>query len=512
MSLPTSVHNLQTLLQSFHPVIVIETLEEERVHTLLKQATSVLDLSVQEWSIAQGLIRSPGTYRAPWVNEYTPPGTNKPTCIENTTEPLAVLQHIHQVGTTSVFWLKDFAKHLDDAAINRQFREVAQLFSQKRSAIVLSGESIELPVEIAHDAVFFDLKLPGRDELTHTVTEVIREFKQKHRIQIDLQEQDLNILIQSLSGMTLNQARQTLAYAALEDGKLTASDIPQILQRKAQVIRNGGVLEYLPAQDKGFELGGFDNLKRWLDRAQVGFSAQARELNLSAPKGILIVGIQGCGKSLAAKAIAQEWKMPLLKLDAGRLYDKYVGESEKNFRKAIKMAESMAPSVLWIDEIEKSLGSQKGNEDSGLSQRMFGSFLTWMQEKSHDVFVVATANDISGIPPELMRKGRFDEVFFVDLPDASEREIILKIHLGLRKQIPAQIDIPVVVQETEGFSGAEIEQVVIASLYRALHLQQPLDTIFLLAEIRGMIPLSVSRREHLQELQAIAKERFVSVK
>lgn len=512
MSLPASVQTLQTLLQSYHPVIAIETLEEERVHTLLKQATSALDLSVQEWSIAQGLIRSPGTYNAPWVNEYTPSGTNKPTCVENTAEPLAVLQHIQQTGTTSVFWLKDFAKHLEDAAINRQFREVAQLFSQKRSAIVLSGESIELPVEIAHDAVFFDLKLPGRDELAHTVTEVIREFRQKHQIQIDLQEQDLNVLIQSLSGMTLRQARQTLAYAALEDGKLTASDIPQILQRKAQVIRNGGVLEYLPAQDQSFALGGFDNLKRWLDRAQVGFSAQARELNLSAPKGILIVGIQGCGKSLAAKAIAQEWKMPLLKLDAGRLYDKYVGESEKNFRKAIKMAESMAPSVLWIDEIEKSLGAQQSNEDSGLSQRMFGSFLTWMQEKSQDVFVVATANDISGIPPELMRKGRFDEVFFVDLPDASEREIILKIHLGLRKQVPSQLDIPVVVQETEGFSGAEIEQVVIGSLYRALHLQQPLDTIFLLAEIRGMIPLSVSRREHLQELQAIAKARFVSVK
>jgi MoxR-like ATPase len=512
MYLSNSVRHLQTLLQSFHPVIVIETLEEERVHTLLKQATSGLELSVQEWSIAHGLMRSPGTYNAPWVNDYTPIGTNKPVCVENTTDPLAVLQHIQNTGTTSVFWLKDFAKHLEDAATNRQFREIAQLFSQKRSAIVLSGESIDLPIEIAYDAVFVDLKLPDRDELTHTVTEVIREFKQRHRIQIDLQEQDLNLLIQSLSGMTLKQARQTLAYAALEDGKLTAHDIPQILQRKAQVIRNEGVLEYLPAQGQEFELGGFDNLKRWLDRAKVGFSDQAKALNLSSPKGILIVGIQGCGKSLAAKVIAQEWKMPLLKLDAGRLYDKYVGESEKNFRKAIKMAESMAPSVLWIDEIEKSLGAPKSNEDSGLSQRMFGSFLTWMQEKSYDVFVIATANDISGIPPELMRKGRFDEVFFVDLPDSSERETILKIHLSLRKQNLEHLDIPVIIQETEGFSGAEIEQVVIASLYRALHRQQPLDTIFLLAEIRGMIPLSVSRREHLQALQAIAKERFVSVK
>ena len=273
-----------------------------------------------------------------------------------------------------------------------------------------------------------------------------------------------------------------------------------------------GVLDYFPVAGNQLELGGFAGLKQWLARAKVGFTPQARELNLQPPKGILIVGIQGCGKSLAAKAIAREWKMPLLKLDAGRLYDKYVGESEKNFRQAIALAESMAPTVLWIDEIEKSLGASNSDSDGGLSRRMFGSFLTWMQEKSQEVFVVATANDLSPIPPEMLRKGRFDEIFFVDLPDLQERVAILKIHLVQHQQHPNQFDLPTLLEATEGFSGAEIEQVVIAALYRALYLQKPLDTALLLEEIRSTIPLSVSRREHLQELRAIAKDRFVSVR
>ncbi len=512
MSLAVTARDLQTLILSFHPVIVIETVEEERVYTLLKNATQEMDIPLFDWSLTQGLVRSPGTFDAPWVNEYAPPGTNKPAAIGNTAEPLAVLKHIEDMTIKAVFWLKDFARHLEDAENVRQFREVAQLFSQKRSALVLTGDDIQLPREVAHDAVFFDLKLPERDELAQTVTKVIRTLERKHRTKVDLQEQERQTLVQSLCGMTLKQARQVLAYAALEDGKLTARDVERILHRKAQVIRSGGVLDYFPVANNQLELGGFAGLKQWLARAQVGFTSQARQLNLNPPKGILIVGIQGCGKSLAAKAIAREWKMPLLKLDAGRLYDKYVGESEKNFRQAIALAESMAPTVLWIDEIEKSLGASSADSDGGLSRRMFGSFLTWMQEKSQEVFVVATANDLSPIPPEMLRKGRFDEIFFVDLPNLQERGAILRIHLMRHQQHPNQFDLPTLLEAMEGFSGAEIEQVVIAALYRALYLQQPLDTTLLLKEIRSTIPLSVSRREHLQALRAIAKDRFVSVR
>jgi AAA+ superfamily predicted ATPase len=506
-----STREIQTLIQSFHPILVIETVEEERVHTLLQTATKEMSLPMFEWSRTTGLTRSPGTLDAPWTNVYAPPGTIKPTTIGNTAESLALLQHIESMTIKAVFWLKDFAPCLEDPATARLFRELAQRFALNRSALVLTGNTVSLPSDIDHEAVYIDFPLPNRDELAQSVRETIRTFTAKHQIQVELQPEEMKMLTHALSGMTLKQARQVLAYAALDDNKLTADDIKSVLHRKAQVIRNDGVLEYLPTPENTAELGGFAGLKQWLARAKVGFSAKARALNLCAPKGIMIVGIQGCGKSLAAKAIAREWNMPLLKLDAGRLYNKYVGESESNFRQAIRLAESMAPSVLWIDEIEKSFSNNQSDTDGGLSQRLFGFFLTWMQEKTQEVFVVATANDISQIPPELLRKGRFDEIFFVDLPLRTERETILKIHLRRHNQNPDQLDISALMDGTDGFSGAELEQVVITALYSALYLDQPLDTALLLKEIEQTIPLSVSRKEHLQQLRAIAKDRFASV-
>lgn len=511
MSLSINVRDIQTLILSFHPVIVIETVEEERVAPLLKSATQEMNLPIFEWSLSKGLVRAPGTYDAPWVNEYAPPGTIAPTTIGNTAEPLAVLKHIQDMTLKAIFWLKDFAKHLDDPTVARHFRDVAQVFSQKSSTLVITGDSIELPRDLAHDAVFYDLALPGPDELRQTVRQVMRHFEAKRRLQVQLKDGELESLVQSLSGMTLKQARQVVAYAALEDGCLTVEDIKRILHRKAQIIHADGVLEYFPVTENTVEMGGFEGLKQWLKRARVGFSPAAQQLNLQPPKGILIVGIQGCGKSLAAKGIARTWQMPLLKLDAGRLYDKYVGESEKNFRQAARLAESMAPSVLWIDEIEKSLGARSSeSQDGGLSQRLFGSFLTWMQEKQQAVFVVATANDISQIPPELLRKGRFDEIFYVDLPSAQERAAILRIHLVQHHQSPDQFDFTALLEATEGFSGAELEQAIVTALYEALYRQISLDTGLLLEAIHTTIPLSVSRKEHLYSLRAMAKDRFLS--
>ena len=507
-----SIHHLQTLILSDHPVIVIETVEEERVQRLLKRVTREMNTPMFEWSITQGLFPTPGTYEAAWSHEYEPPGTNKPVPTENTYEPKGLLDHLRETSRKGVYLLQDLAPHLDEPTLVRQFREVAQIFCHRASTMVLTANSISLPPEISHNAVLFDLKLPGRDELYVAVSEVVRNLQAKNRIKVHLQKPDVQTLVQALSGMTLKQARRVVSYAALEDGKLTLDDIDRILHRKAQVIQEDGLLDYLPVHENTAELGGFTGLKQWLERAKVGFSAEAKAVNLSPPKGILIVGIQGCGKSLAAKAIAREWKMPLLKLEMGRLYDKYVGESEKNFRKAVKLAETMAPTVLWMDEIEKSLGMDGGDSDGGLSRRLFGSFLTWLQEKQHDVFVVATANNLSRIPPELLRKGRFDEIFFVDLPNDQERHTILSIHLKLRKQDPRRFDLPALVQVTHGFSGAEIEQAVISGLYRSLHVKHPLDTKLLIEEIQSTIPLSVSRREDLEQLRAIAKERFVNAK
>lgn len=512
MSFLDNIHTLKTLIRSFHPIIVIETVEEERVETLLKSVIEEISTPLFEWTINNGLAPTLGTKYSPRTNEYARPGTNQSVAFEKTTEPLDALKYIRNIERTGIFWLKDVATHLKDPAVVRELRELANVYGLVNSAFVITGESVSLPKDIAHDAVYFELNLPDGDELYQTLSEVMRDLKFRHKLKIDLQGEELNQFVQALSGMTLKQARQAIAYAALVDGELNGDDILKVIHRKAQILREESLLELYPVEENTAKLGGFVGLKRWLSRTKVGFSAAARRVNLPAPKGILIVGIQGCGKSLAAKTIAREWQLPLLKLDAGRLYDKYVGESEKNFRQAIKLAESMSPSILWIDEVEKSFGGAGGEGDGGLSLRLFGSFLTWLQEKSGEVFVVATANDLLQLPPELLRKGRFDEIFYVDLPNAQERAAIFTIHLNRHHQTLANFDFKILVTAAKGFSGAEIEQAIIAGLYQALHEQKELDTESLVDQIKNTVPLSVSRREDVEKLRAIAAERFVSAR
>lgn len=504
-----SLHHLQTLLMSFHPIIVIETVEEERVQALLDQATHELQIMGFDWSVAQGMGRLQGSNN-PWNDEFSPPGANRPQVIEQTADPLDLLRHIHNLSTRGVYWLKDFDRHLEEAVIARQFREVTHAFSYNQSAVILTGEQVSLPKEIAHEAVYFDLPLPGPAELKKAIDAAIRSFR--GRVQVELSTQEAQHLVKAVQGMTLKQTKKVIAYAALADRKLDASDIGRVLERKTQVIRETGLLDYIPPEKNTAQLGGFKNLSQWLNRARTGYSDQAKSYGLTPPKGILIVGIQGCGKSLAAKTIARQWQMPLLKLDTGKLYDKYVGSSEKNFRQAVGLAEKLSPAILWVDEIEKSMGQSGSDTDGGLSQRLFGSFLTWLQEKSEEVFVVATANDISALPPELLRKGRFDEIFFVDLPDAQERATIFQIHMARHHQAPKAFDLPLLVAASDGFSGAEIEQAIVTSLYHALYEKCPVNTALIEHTIKATVPLSVSRREDLQRLRAIAQDRFVSVK
>jgi SpoVK/Ycf46/Vps4 family AAA+-type ATPase len=306
--------------------------------------------------------------------------------------------------------------------------------------------------------------------------------------------------------MTLAQARQAIAYAALDNGRLGPEDIPEIAGMKAKMINEGGILEYFPPEDDDRELGGFGGLKAWLADARMGFSEQAEAFNLAPPKGVLIVGVQGCGKSQAAKVIARQWGLPLLRLDAGRLYGSLMGESEKNFRRATSLAEALAPDVLWIDEIEKGFSPNSGDSDAGLSQRIFGSFLTWLQEKKREVFVIATANDLGKLPPELQRKGRFDEIFFVDLPGEQAREEIWQIQLRAHNQDPAHFDLPGLVAASDGFTGAEIEQCVISSLYTALRTSQPPSTELLLSSIASTVPLSVTRAADIDALRDRAQD------
>jgi hypothetical protein len=453
-----------------------------------------------------------------------------------TATPLAVLQHLQGLTVEAVFWLKDLAPHLQDAAVARQLREVTALYDRTRSTCILTGEPIVLPSDLDRIAVRYRLKLPERDELqtmldnllqsldqrllrakprANTVAQsIVSSFTKDRQDDGKLLSQERQAILRALQGMTLHQARQVITQCVMDDGRLTAKDVQKIIDRKIQTVKDGGLLEYYPLEDNRFQLGGFANLKSWLERAKVGFSQEAKALNLTPPRGILLVGVPGCGKSLAAKVIAREWLLPLLKLDAGRLLDKFIGESEKNFRKAIDMAESLSPIVLWIDEIEKAMvaGGGSGEADGGLGRRLFGAFLTWLQEKNQEVFVVATANDLSSLPPELLRKGRFDEIFFVDLPDDGERTAIWKIHLGLRKQDSKKFELVKLVSASDGFSGSEIEQAVVSALYRALHQRMPLTTDLLIEELTHTVPLSVTRREDIDQLREMARGRFVNVR
>lgn len=492
--MPASLlHELKTLITSMHPVVVVESAEEERLEDLLRAVAAELKLPLFTWTVTRGLQRIDGQ-----------------GMIHGTSNPLTLLRHLATLTVEGIFHLKDLQAHLSEPATARAFKEAAQAFSRNRSIIVLSGEGVALPGDLARLAVPLHLQRPQHDELKQMVHRVIHGLRAKHRFEVTLGPDGFEQILQALSGLTMNQARQAIAWAILSDGKLSADDVPRLIKRKGEAIQDGGLLEFYPPGENAFELGGFSRLKEWLERARIGFGAEARSLGLTPPRGVLIVGVQGCGKSLAAKAIAKLWQQPLLKLDAARLYDKYIGESEKNLRRALDIAEAIAPSVLWIDEIEKGL-AQGSEGDGGVSRRMLGSFLTWMQERPASVFVAATANDLSSLPPELLRKGRFDEIFFVDLPDAAEREAIVAIHLKLRRQDPKAFDLGALAAATDGFSGAEIEQAVIASLYRSLHGKTPLTTPTLLEEIRQTVPLSVSRREDIERIRNSARGRFVPV-
>ena len=483
MSTSTTIHEIKTLVQSRHPVVVVETVEEERARGLVVAAGEQLGLPVFEWTITQGLRNSKERDLASGI----------------TAEPARVLAHIADMTVEAIYLLHDIHVHLREPLIDRLFRDAVARFARTRSTMVLVGADVELPVAIDADAVRVRLALPSREDLSVALRSVLRSTGAM------VEPGVLDRVLNALQGMTVNQARQAVA-AVVVNGSLDAADAAQILERKVRAISEGGLLEYFPAEDNPFQLAGMAHLKAWLERASVAMTPEARTMNIPAPKGILLAGVPGCGKSLAAKYISRTWKRPLLKLDAASLYDKYVGESERNLRAALNMAESLAPIVLWVDEIEKGLAV--GGDDAGgaTARRMLGTLLTWMQEKDEDIFVVATSNDLGVLPPELQRKGRFDEVFFVDLPSPEERAAIFAIHLRLRNQDPRNYEPGPLIEASEGFSGAEIEQSVLSGLLRALHARKPPSTDVLVEELRATVPLSRSRPEAIAMVRERARD------
>ncbi len=486
---------LRLLIASFHGLVVVETGEEERFAKALEGACNGLDVPLFTWAANTGLRR----------------GSTDEALGSHTRQAQGALGHIMDLTIDGVFWFKDFTPHLGNSPlIRREFREVAEKFCNTRSAMVVSGHAVDLPEEVRHISVAFDIGFPGELELLEVLQETVTELAKTVRFTIDLTPETQRELLKALAGLTRNQARQAIAHAILEDKVLDSKDISNVLEKKSALVRDSGALEFYSPTSLNAEVGGFVNLKAWLDRAHHGFSDGAAALNLPRPKGLLLVGVQGCGKSLCAKAVAQRWGLPLLKLDSGALYNKYVGETERNFREATRLAGAVSPCILWIDELEKAFGKSGDDTDGGTSRRLLGAFLTWLQEKPEGIFVVGTANNIDALAPEFLRKGRFDETFFIDLPAETARSEIFSIHIRKRDQDPAAFDISSLVTASHGFSGAEIEAAVVTAAYDALYRELPLSTDLILGTLGQTVPLSVSRREDITALREYAGARFVA--
>lgn len=480
----STIHELKTLVASRHSLVVLETAEEERVRGMIRAAGQQLEVPVFEWSITTGLRRSDALEQTSGM----------------TSEPVKLLHHISDMTIRAIYVAHDLAPHLtNDVTLQRVLRDTLAKLTASGATLVIVGPRVELPDAVDLEAVRVPVTVPGRQELAQMLDAVITGTG------ANIEPGATDAALDALNGLTLNQARQAVA-SVLVDGALSVSDAEQLMERKVREISEGGLLEYFPAQDNQAELEGMATLKAWLDRARLAGSEEAQALNLRPPRGVLLAGVPGCGKSLAAKHIAKSWDRPLLKLDAGCLYDKYIGETERNLRAALDMAEALAPVVLWIDEIEKGLSAGGSDEGGAVGRRMLGTFLGWLQEHRSDIFVVATSNDLTQLPPELQRKGRFDEVFFVDLPTPDERAAIFAVQLRLRNQTPDNYDVAALVAASEGFSGAEIEQAVVAGLLRSLHAKTPPSTAAVVEELGATVPLARSRPEAIQEVRARARD------
>ncbi|HZD04118.1 MAG TPA: AAA family ATPase, partial [Longimicrobiales bacterium] len=399
--------------------------------------------------------------------------------------------------------------YVSEAKVVRKLRDLVAPLQATSSVVLFLSPTLELPRELEKDVSVVDYPLPTLDDI-RSLFEVIEEgVASNPSLSIDLGDEDRDRLLQAALGLTENEARNVFAKALARDRTLSVKDVDVIVREKEQIVRKSGVLEYFANPEDFGAVGGLDQLKAWLSLRSGALTKKARDFGLPPPKGLLLIGVPGCGKSLTAKAAAYEWNQPLLKLDVGKLFGGLVGSSEQNIRRTIQFAEAVAPCILWIDEIEKGFAGFRSTGDSGTSARVFSTFLTWMQEKSSPVFVIATANDVTSLPPELLRKGRFDELFFVDLPFPREREEILGIHLRKRGRDPEAlgIDVAGLARRAEGFSGAELEQAVIDGLYRAFDRGVELDSDAVAAALDDTYPLSETMKEPIRAMREWAEKR-----
>jgi AAA+ superfamily predicted ATPase len=496
MPLSDPVRDAELLVRSRHPLIVVQSDDIPRVRTLFRFLADRMELPLFRWTRARGLRRE-----------------GAPGPVYQTEEPETALRHIAASDLPALYELDGFEASLPGGPLlQAKLEEALDRLQQVGGAILLCASDLELPGRLQVRVTPLELPTPSHDELRDLVRHVLRDVNRVSPVAVELSRPELDRLLNHLAGLTLLEAEKIVTRVILEDGRLGPEDLERVAAEKRRIVEREGLLEYTPVEESLAEVADMVGLKAWLGRrtALVKDPERAREFGLSFPKGVLLAGVPGSGKSLAARAVAAEWGLPLLRLDLASLYNKYIGETERNLRRAMALAERMSPVVLWIDEIEKAFASGDGEgEGSAVSRRILGSFLSWMQERQGEVFVLATANAVEQLPPELLRKGRFDELFFVDLPDAESRAEILRIHLRRRDRDPSSVDAEAVARATEGFSGAELEQVVVSSLYAAFADHGDVTTDLLLAEAAATRPLSVTARERLDALRRWAEGRTV---
>lgn len=475
---------MDVYLRARFTLMVLVTPEEERALQTVKAVCERTQRPCLTWDVADGFAAL----------------TDRGGALPSARDPLSALEQVDKTEGDTLFVLKDFHECWDNAQIKRKLRSLAHRLKFTRKSIVITSPSGKIPVELKDEAVIVEFPPPDVSELEA----VLNRLTQTPGVKVNLTPLGREKLVQAALGLTAAQAQRVFAKAIVRDGVLDDRDIDLVTEEKKQVIRESEALEFYSATETPDDVGGLGVLKEWLRLRERAFTREARDYGLPAPKGIALIGIPGTGKSLTAKMVGGLWRLPLLRLDVGALFGSLVGESEERTRQALRLAETVAPAVVWIDEMEKGLAH--GGLDSGTSTRVFGTILTWMQEKTAPCFVVATANDISSLPPELLRKGRFDEIFFLDLPTLKEREEIFTVHLRKRNRLPQDFDVARLAQESEGYVGAEIEQAVIDAMYVGFNGGREFTTDDISAALKRQVPLSVSQREIVEALRNWLRE------
>ncbi len=483
----------ELLTRACYPLLYIATAEEERLEaSIINCAKRLGNRTIYIWDFVDGYQDNPNNQ-----------GIGK-------RNPLQALEFIEKLPPQlgGIFILRDFQRFLEDISISRKLRNLARLLKAQPKNIVLISPQIMIPADLAEVLTVVDFPLPLSSEIKKEIEQLLLAIGQT------LDDRLLDELVRSAQGLSLERIRRVLTRCIATQGRLEAEDVELILEEKRQSIRQTQILDFYPATEQISDIGGLDNLKDWLLRRGAAFTEKARTYGLPNPRGLLLVGVQGTGKSLTAKAIAHHWHLPLLRLDVGRLFSSLVGESESRARQMISLAEALAPCILWIDEIDKAFAGAEGRGDSGTTSRVFGTFINWLAEKKSPVFVVATANNVQSLPAEMLRKGRFDEIFFVGLPNGIEREAIFNVHLSrLRPHSLRDYDLKRLAYETPDFSGAEIEQILIEAMHIAFSQNREFTTDDILEAASQMVPLARTAQEQIEFLQhwaASGKARLAS--